>query len=499
MLIHPLQIPADYTTTLRSIVPCLGSVLEDPERPGRRLIYRHYRQPGEKPDVRTSFGFSEVSPVLEHYAAKAGIEYSKISRGRQTDSFDLALSIVQSGLGLDVEGTPWLPVIPWVRDEGFCAVLMREPIPFEEACHLFGLDIPAAKPSVPKRIKRHLARGRTALFGSEAEVRQLNQYNRVHRVILADRVTSFETAVYDPGPRWPEAWTSGAALASRRGGALLTGHPVQIGDLIQITGALPSGQIKANCLIWDIDYDLVVFDIKKELRSWNGEVYLSVLNELHGSPANLDVQTASNLDLAKVRDHKLIRYLCQEYACDVFDLMRDDERVKEEIGFYNPASWADEDGNPVMSENRWKLWKMYAAGLPAMQFRNCRDAFYRTQMESPENTDPNRFRIRFREPEDLMTVKAEELAGAAVRIHTRQRTPRARRPIRGCRFLRSSPDHETPSGLHATQNRCRSAGAIRTNGGFLASFLALFGLSCTQKPVRFWPPKKLRPLLSIDC
>ena len=108
--------------------------------------------------------------------------------------------------------------------------------------------------------------------------------------------------------------------------------------MIQITGALPSGQIKANCLIWDIDYDLVVFDIKKELRSWNGQVYLSVLNELHGSPANLDVQTASNLDLAKVRDHKLIRYLCQEYACDVFDLMRDDERVKEEIGFCNPAS-----------------------------------------------------------------------------------------------------------------------------------------------------------------
>jgi hypothetical protein len=99
----------------------------------------------------------------------------------------------------------------------------------------------------------------------------------------------------------------------------------------------------------------------------------------------------------------------------VFDLMRDDERVKEEIGFYNPASWADEDGNPVMSENRWKLWRMYAAGLPAMQFRNCRDAFYRTQMESPENSDPDRFRIRFREPQDLMTVKAEELAGAAVR------------------------------------------------------------------------------------
>jgi hypothetical protein len=391
------------------------SVLEDPERPGRRPIFRHYRQPGEKPDVRTSFGFCELSPVLEHYAAKAGVEYSRISLGRQTGSFDLALSIVQSGLGVEIQGTSWYPVIPWVRDDGFCAVLMREPVPYEEACHLFGFDIPAAKPSAPKRIKRHLARGRTALFGREAEVRQLNQYDSVHRVILADGVTSFETAVYDPGPRWPEAWTSGAALASRRGGALLTGHPVQIGDLIQITGALPSGQIKAHCLIWDVDYDLVVFDIKKELHAWNGEAYFSVLNELHASPANLDVQTASNLDLAKVRDQKLIQYLSQEFACDVFELMRDDERVKEEIGFYNPASWSDEDGNPVMSENRWKLWRMYAAGLPAMQFRHCRDAFYRTQMESPQNSDPDRFRIRFREPKDLMTVKPQELAGAAVR------------------------------------------------------------------------------------
>ena len=287
------------------------SVLEAPERPERPecgLIRRHYRQPGERPDAKTSFGISEVSPVLEHYAARAGVEYSRISLGRQSDSFDLALSIVQSGLGMSIHGTTWYPVIPWVRDEGFCAVLMRRPIPYEEACHLFGFDVPTAKPSVPKRIKRHLATGRTALFGSEAEVRQLNEYDRVHRAILADGVTTFETAVYDPGPRWPEAWTSGAALASRRGGALLTGHPVQIGDLIQITGALPSGQIKAHCLIWDVAHDLVVFDIKKELRSWHGEVYLSVLNELHGSPANLDVQTASNLDLAKVRDHKLIQY-----------------------------------------------------------------------------------------------------------------------------------------------------------------------------------------------
>ena len=393
------------------------SVLDDPENPRDSLLYRHYRQPGEKPDVKTSFGISEVSPVLEHYAARAGIEYSRLSLGRLGNRFNSALVLVQSseGMGIPGDANRWYPVIPWVRDDGFFLVLMRERVPYEEACHLFGFDIPAAKPSVPKRIKRHLARGKTALFGSEAEVRQLNEHDCVHRVILADGATAFETAVYDPGPRWPEAWTSGAALASRRGGALLTGHPVQIGDLIQITGALPTGQIKAHCLIWDVDYDLIVFDIKKELRAWNGEAYFSVLNELHASPANLDVQTASNLDLAKVRNGKLIQYLGQEFARDVFEMMRDDARVKEEIGFYNPDSWADEAGNLVTDENRWKLRRMYAAGFPAMQFRHCRDAFYRTQMESPQNSDPNRFRIRFREPKDLITVKHEELAGAAVR------------------------------------------------------------------------------------
>jgi hypothetical protein len=36
-------------------------------------------------------------------------------------------------------------------------------------------------------------------------------------------------------------------------------------------------------------------------------------------------------------------------------------------------------------------------------------------MESPEHNDPDRFRIRFREPQDLMTVQSNDLAGAAVR------------------------------------------------------------------------------------
>ncbi len=384
-------------------------VIEDRDLP-RPLRFRHPRQPGEKPDPKVNFGVEELSARLE----RAGVEYIRIALGHDAESFDLAYWMLEAGLEVPGDGL-WYPVIPWVRDDGFYAVGMREQMPFRDACHLFGFDIPAAKPSVPKRIKRDVARGRTSLFGELIETRELNPWDLLHTVMLADGKTTFEVATYNPGNRWPEAWTSGAALASPRGGAILTGHPVQVGDLIQITGAMPNGQIKANCLIWDIAHDLVVWDVKQELRAWQGQIYLSVLNELHGGPANLDVQTASNLDLAKVRDHKLIQFLCQQYACDVFDLMRDDECVKEEIGFYNPASWADEDGNPVMSENRWKLWRMHTAGLPAMQFRSCRDAFYRTQMESPENSDPDRFRMRFREPRDLMTVKAEELAGAAVR------------------------------------------------------------------------------------
>ena len=55
------------------------------------------------------------------------------------------------------------------------------------------------------------------------------------------------------------------------------------------------------------------------------------------------------------------------WSADVFELRRDAERVKEEMGFYNPEGWVDEEGNPVMNENRCKLWRMHAAGLPPTQ------------------------------------------------------------------------------------------------------------------------------------
>jgi hypothetical protein len=96
------------------------SILEDPECPSAGTVRRHYRQPGEKPDVKQSFGISEASSVLEYYAARAGIEYSRVSLGRQTHSFDLVLALLRFPCGMVTFGEEsWYPVIPWVRDDGF--------------------------------------------------------------------------------------------------------------------------------------------------------------------------------------------------------------------------------------------------------------------------------------------------------------------------------------------------------------------------------------------
>jgi hypothetical protein len=248
-------------------------VIEDRSLP-RPLRFRHPCKPAEKPDPKVNFGVSELSARLEH----AGVEYIRIALGHDAKSFDWAFCMISGALsGLEVPGDGvWYPVISWVRDDGFYAVAMRDPMPFRDACHLFGFDIPAGKPGVPKRIKRDVARGKTSLFGELLETRELNQWDLLHTVMLADGKTTCDVATYNPGNRWPDAWTSGAALASPRGGAILTGHPVQVGDLIQITGAMPNGQIKANCLIWDIEHDLVVWDVKQELRAWQGRIYLSV-------------------------------------------------------------------------------------------------------------------------------------------------------------------------------------------------------------------------------
>jgi len=177
------------------------------------MRFRHARQPGEKPDPKVNFGMEELSARLEH----AGVGYLRIALGNDGWSFALAEVILRCGMeGEGPNYEKWYPAISWVRDDGFYAVCLHEQMPYRDACRLFGFDIPAGKPSVPKRIKRDVARGRTSLFGELLETRELNQWDLIHTVLLADGETTFRVATLNPGNRWPEAWTSGAALASPR-------------------------------------------------------------------------------------------------------------------------------------------------------------------------------------------------------------------------------------------------------------------------------------------
>jgi hypothetical protein len=174
-------------------------VIEDRSVP-RGMRFRHARQPGEKPDPKVNFGQEELSARLEH----AGIEYMRIALGNDHHSFIHADLLINHGIeGENPNDGRWYPVIPWVRDDGFYAVCLRQEMPYRDACRLFGFDIPAGKPSVPKRIKRDVARGRTSLFGELLETRQINQWDSLHTVLLADGETTFEVATYNPGDRWP--------------------------------------------------------------------------------------------------------------------------------------------------------------------------------------------------------------------------------------------------------------------------------------------------------
>jgi len=121
-------------------------VIEDRSLP-HFLRFRHPCKPDEKPNPKENFGVSELSARLEH----AGVEYIRIALGNDARSFDWAFSML-SGIspGAEIPGDGrWHPVIPWVRDDGFYAVAMRKPMPYQGACHLFGFDIPEGKPSVP--------------------------------------------------------------------------------------------------------------------------------------------------------------------------------------------------------------------------------------------------------------------------------------------------------------------------------------------------------------
>jgi hypothetical protein len=135
-------------------------VIEGKSAP-RGLRFRHARQPGESPDPKVNFGVEELSDRLE----PNGMEYMHITLDYNWKLADLASVLLTFGIDGDGPDDVWHAVLPWVRDDGFYAVYLRKAMDFEDACHLFGFDIPAGKPSVSKRIKRDVARGRTSLFG----------------------------------------------------------------------------------------------------------------------------------------------------------------------------------------------------------------------------------------------------------------------------------------------------------------------------------------------
>ena len=127
----------------------------------RRGCSRHYRQPGEKPDVRTSFGFSELSPAGALPAERCIMAASAWVAVPSPSGWRRSCSLVWR---CNPRGR-WYPAIP-IGDNGFSAVLLDRLIPYEEACRLFGFGIAQGKPSIPKRIKRHFARGKTACSAS---------------------------------------------------------------------------------------------------------------------------------------------------------------------------------------------------------------------------------------------------------------------------------------------------------------------------------------------
>jgi hypothetical protein len=121
-------------------------VIEDRSAP-RGLRFRHARQPGEKPDPKVNFGVEELSARLEH----AGVEYLRIALGNDAFSFDRAHMLLTDGLKEEGPGDGhWFPVIPWVRDDGFYAVCLREPMLYQDACRLFGFGHPGREAQRPQ-------------------------------------------------------------------------------------------------------------------------------------------------------------------------------------------------------------------------------------------------------------------------------------------------------------------------------------------------------------
>jgi hypothetical protein len=121
-------------------------VIEDRSVP-RGLRFRHARQPGEKYDPKVNFGVEELAARLE----PAGVEYIRVAFSNDAKSLGLAESLLHYGMeGEGPDGRKWYPAISWVRDDGFYAVCIRDQMPYEDACRLFGFRHPGREAQRPQ-------------------------------------------------------------------------------------------------------------------------------------------------------------------------------------------------------------------------------------------------------------------------------------------------------------------------------------------------------------
>jgi hypothetical protein len=381
--------------------------------------------PGQKLDPKKCIGPAAWSPFLEH----AGIPYSRLSVAKgigntseaeriTEENFAMARAFLKSAQGVFVpaDNSRWFRVVSYVRDpNGLSGVMIDRHLPSAEAWRLFGLDIPEFKPDIPKRLQRLLAPHPYALFGKEVGRYRLNEFDEVIKVKLEEGGT-LDILFAPPSGRWPDWRVAGQAYCSARfAKRMLHRKSASPGDLFAITGLMSPGMMKANVLVVrDMkNVDLIVYEPKSSVRAWDGNVFLGVLSEKHGSPARTDIQTAINFELAHALDGKFFEILTDEYMGRIFKELEEEDLtgLKQSIGFYKPMDFeeiVDERGETEIRPIRatiedWKVWKLLESGVKGLNrmpgFRRAR-RLSALRMKGFDH-DPGRARIGFRVPARL--------------------------------------------------------------------------------------------------
>jgi len=365
----------------------------------KQVFYRHLRGPDEEPDPHVCFMPHEVSNLAE----VSGLSYGRLA----LESFEDGLAALNMGISTP-EGATWYPVIPWIRDDGFYAIVARSPIPINDALAMCGLKVDLKSEEqvfkVAKRLQRVFAEHREMVFGRVVSDRMEGSDH--HFQVRLDNQKIFNLAIYSSEGNWPTPWTDGMHLISPEGARKLFGRRGQIGELLQVTVPTPLGLIKGHALCWDIEPDFVGFDPKSELKTWGDFFAFGLLNELHETPAFTDIQSVINFQLYKCHDGQFLQRLANLAIRDVFAELDDEDALRESLGFYRPGFHEEETGD-------WKIQRLLKAGLPLGKIPFARRAIFRTMTDSPRRMSINGFRIPFRKL-DPLNAQAD-LLGAATR------------------------------------------------------------------------------------